>query len=54
MIPRVIRMLIKAFRVNLKKFLYPPLKTEIPMFIAKGRQDMYESCKEEGKRDAEV
>ena len=32
MVPRVIRMLIKAFRVNLKKFHETPsLKTEIPI-----------------------
>eukprot|EP00493_Phyllostaurus_siculus_P001107 UN01115 len=30
MVPRVIRMLIKAFRVNLKKLPDPTLKTEIP------------------------
>ena len=36
MIPRVTRMLIKAFRVNLKKFPQtPPLKTKIPICIMK-------------------
>ena len=34
MIPRVIRMLIKTFRVNMKKYTRPhPLKTEIPIWL---------------------
>ena len=37
--PRVIQMLIKAFRVNLKKLPSPPLKTEIPTFSIFGQHD---------------